>query len=334
MTSCWTLRRRFGRSSSRTTSRSSIGSVRKGSRGSASARGTISLPRASDPGKRHIRATFLSTAREALPCRDAEGDRPHGRAEGVHQPLFGRAWKANRREPAECVPADPRDDPGRPGGPGRRDPSAADPPHAEGRRSPAEGIRGLPAHLRGEGDLDDLGDRHERPRGGRLLHAPARLQGPVPKEALVRAVRGDVESEDPRGGPGEAPDPSGEPGDRDLGLRSRGPHLRRREMLPRDIWPYRLRGHHANPHAPHGRTRSDFETLPAERAWPEGRRHRRARGHALVFSATPWHERLTQATHRIRTSSPDTVANFRTTPVRRRIPNRRAVRGSSWARVA
>src|SRR5216117_381139 len=224
MTLCWTLRERIARSSSRTTSRSSSGFERKGSLDCSSARETISWRRASDPGKRHIRATFLSTAREALPCRDAEGDRPYGRAEGVREPLFGRAWKVDRREPAERVPADPRDDPGRAGGPGPRDPSATDPPHAERRRSPAERVRGLSADLRGEGDPDDLGDRHERPRGGRLLHAPARLQGPVPEEALVRAVRRDVESEDQRPGPGEAADPPGEPGDRDLGVRGRGPH--------------------------------------------------------------------------------------------------------------
>src|SRR5207245_805093 len=61
-----------------------------------------------------------------------------------------------------------------------------------------------------------------------------------------------------------------------------GAHVRRREMLPRVGRPCRLRGHHADPHAPYGRPRGHLEALPPRLAWAEGWGHRRAHRQPLM----------------------------------------------------
>src|SRR5712692_11850716 len=53
-------------------------------------------------------------------------------------------------------------------------------------------------------------------------------------------------------------------------------------MLPRDGRPRRLRGHHADPHAPHGRPRGHLEALPPRVPRAEGWRHRRAHREPVI----------------------------------------------------
>src|SRR3970282_133805 len=95
------------------TNRSWTGWKLPGSRACSSAPATISSSKVFE-WERHIRHGGSPAAVEAVPSRDAEGDRPAGRHEGIRQPLLAGARQADWREPAERVPADPGARPGWP----------------------------------------------------------------------------------------------------------------------------------------------------------------------------------------------------------------------------